>query len=426
MARSKNSRSKPSGSKATDVNSDTTGDQPVTREEKPVSPDDRVPQGADADARTEGPEAEEKPVVPAAEPEGADQPPVSRDAATGDPASPFVDTPPKDETTDSAMADEASGDDTPTELDTRAADARPEDGALSVAGAGDAAETTAADAALASETVEFSHNAADPEPAAGSAAKVSSAEPSTPAAAAPPRHTDERRGGFVPMMLGGLVAGGIGFAAAYMIPPDTTRTDSLAAALRETQSRESQLSDQLSQLSGQLAALTSQTEQASSASDQGLAAVDDQLSALGQRIQKIEQRPIADAGAEVQAAMESYRADVTAARGTLDQQAQQIAALRNDLDALSASLDQRLAQADTLSKDAESAKQATRVQAAMNALQSALDTGQPYTPELESAQALVQTPVPDALQANAADGVATLAALQSSFAPAAQIGRAHV
>ena len=233
-----------------------------------------------------------------------------------------------------------------------------------------------------------------------------------------------RRGGFLPLFLGGVAAAAIGYGLAVWLTPDTSLDRQEIASLRSDLGTLSQRSDVLAQ---ENAALAQRIDQLSGDSQTAGADISARINALDTRVREIEQRPINDTTGEVRAALRDYQTALEELRGRFEEQlAQQATADQNrdlrldglgaELSALTARLDERLAQAEQLANEANTAEAEAQVQAALNALGTALVEGAPFEEELSALSDMTQVEIPQALRAAAPEGVATLAALQQSFA----------
>ncbi|WP_245882726.1 COG4223 family protein [Yoonia sediminilitoris] len=235
------------------------------------------------------------------------------------------------------------------------------------------------------------------------------AAPATPAPAPAP----ERKGGFFPLLLGGLVAGGIGYAVATYVPmqPDTTLADSIAeqgasiSAIREQiaelptvdlseveakiASTQETLSDNLANIRDELADIRDEL-------DSGLAALD-------ARIAELETLPagegsVADrAAAAFEAELENLRAEMEELTGAAQTQ-----------------LDAARQEAASIEENAAAAARAAAGRAALARVRLALDNGEPLGAALNDLEAAIGETAPDALLA-AQDGVPTLVSLQDGF-----------
>lgn len=218
------------------------------------------------------------------------------------------------------------------------------------------------------------------------AAKSDSAPKPEPAKTAQPTQSS----GFLPLLLGGLVAGVIGFAIASLSAPaaDTSIDDQLASQ-----------SAQISALEQRLAAVPEVDLSSLEAAQTDLAA---QLSDLTARVVALEERPAGpvisqEAGAGVADEMDVLRA--------------QIAEMAN---AAQTELAEARAQAASIEENAAAAARNAAARAALARVQTAIESGAPIGAALGDLEAAVGESAPDALIA-VQDGVPTLASLQDQF-----------
>jgi hypothetical protein len=364
---------------------------------------------------------------------GEDVTPATDSALGGDPADP-ADTAPET-LADAAANDTAAGhtpgsEDGQTDADT--------DGPADTASAGPAP---------------------DPEPRA----------PTPPPAATPA--PQKSGGGFVPALLGGLVAAGVGFGTALYLGGDLTGDDdALRAAISEQADRlsglegnldtqlnaltealgnapETDLGPQLDALGDRLAeqvgSVATRIDGLSGTIDtmQGgiaelenrLGALDDRLAAVNERLTAVEKRPLTESSETAQQAFAAYERDLEELRAALnDQQAtndqlaaeleQRAAAAQAEVDAAAQRAAELQAQAEeqarVAAEQAEARTRAAATREALVALDAALETGAPYSAPLQvlSESAEIPQPLADA----ASGGVASLPDLRDSFPPLAR------
>ncbi|WP_439137279.1 COG4223 family protein [Roseicyclus sp.] len=264
----------------------------------------------------------------------------------------------------------------------------------------------------------------------------------TPPPAPAPQAAPQQRAGIVPLVLGGLVAAGIGYGAAYMgWLPTGQRADAadpaLAAALAEQGAALSAMQDQIAALSASVTQAPSPAA-APAGVDLDLSPVIDQIAALsGQigastdgiatlaaRVGALENRPVFTGNADE---------DLLAAQQAADARAAELAAERDAIAAEAAAAQEAAAQAaaqaaeaeaaaTTAIAEAEAAAQAALARAAAEAalgqVQAALASGSGFAAPLATIAATVT--IPEALQALAETGVATQDTLTRSFAPLAR------
>lgn len=231
------------------------------------------------------------------------------------------------------------------------------------------------------------------------------AEDKPPVSAVPvpqPAPVIERRGGFWPMVLGGVVAAGLGYGAAwYQFGPmaqDEAR-QSLAALrvdLGAQSGRVEQLADRIDALPGgqDLSGL----EAAGADLRAQVSALAGQIEALQPRLKALENRPVVTGGSVSDA-------DLAALSQRIEAQATQIAAIMDAATAREA--------------EANATAQATLRRAALTRIQTALDSGSGFSAALADLEATGQE-IPADLRSIADDGVPTMAQLRDAFPPAAR------
>ncbi|MGR3492833.1 MAG: hypothetical protein ACU0DW_12315, partial [Shimia sp.] len=254
--------------------------------------------------------------------------------------------------------------------------------------------------------------------------------PSTPPATTPP--PQKKRGGMLGLILGGVIAAVIGYGLAQVVPDgwpigqDPEATAALEARLDalEGATDADELRAELDATRTALAAAEETLAETQATLDElrtadvgltdGLTASGETAASLDARLTELEMRPQIDLSsldnsdafeaelenlrAEIAELSDATRAEIDAARTAADAQ---IAAAREE----ATLLEQRAAEAAD--------REATR--AALSRVLTALDNGEGYVAELETLQATTDTAIPDVLSANAADGVATVSALQARF-----------
>lgn len=237
-----------------------------------------------------------------------------------------------------------------------------------------------------------------PEPAKAAPEPVAATAVTQPAPA-PAASQPAPRSGFVPLLLGGLIAGAIGFAVASLTnPPASTDLEQLVA----TQD-------------GRITTLEEELAAQDAPDLEPITQAQDDLSAR-----------LADVQTELdnlRADMDSQMAGAAEAGGAgpaPDTQAfeAEIAALRTQLNEMTdiarTELDAARAEAASIEENAAAAATAAAGRAALARLQVSIETGAPLGSALDDLQGALGEPVPDTLLA-AQDGVPTLAVLQESF-----------
>lgn len=204
-----------------------------------------------------------------------------------------------------------------------------------------------------------------------------------------------KTGSAMPAILGGLVAGAIGFGAAYFVlpKPDTTLPAQISAQASE-----------ITVLRDQIAAIPapdlSGVEAAQAATADAMLAADERITALETRLNDLSNRA-GDSGsvstAAYEAELDALRSEMESLRGTAI-----------------AELESAREQAAEIENNAEAAARAATGRASLARIQSGMETGAPLGEALDDLAAALQADVPAALTA-VRDGTPTLAALQSDF-----------
>lgn len=221
----------------------------------------------------------------------------------------------------------------------------------------------------------------------------------------------QRSGGiaFAGLLLGGIAAAVIGFAAArYVVPegwpfPGVTPEEDPVALAVEAQGSE------IAALGDKLAALEADTSLAATVEDlstqidelgETLSATTTQLDDIEDRLAAVE-RLAPEGSAAAQVAAEAYERELAALREMFEGELEQVQAAQVD--------------ASELEAQAAEAAQAAAGRAALARVTAALSTGRPFADTLEELVQTTGAETPEALTALADDGVPTLAELQESF-----------
>lgn len=246
-----------------------------------------------------------------------------------------------------------------------------------------------------------------------------------------------RRGpGFLPLVLGGAVAGAIGFGAAMYLFPQGWRPAAPSAdelALREAVQA---LPDRLSAAEAGLAALRADLDRGPDLSAltarigaletaappaPDLSAVEQALAALEARLTELEKRPV-EGGAASATALEAFEREMSAMRALLDQSRADTAATAGEIAAAAEEAEARIAAAEAeaarLRAEAEDAARRAAARAALSHVQAALESGAPMEAALAGLVA-AGAEVPADLAREAA-GAPSLAALREAFPEAAR------
>lgn len=278
---------------------------------------------------------------------------------------------------------------------------------------GDKAAPDAEDAAAAQET-DNNAAASDMDKKPDADADTDTDTETSGSDAAPALTAPEQRGGGLSMVLGGIVAAGIGFGAAYwvfpqmgLLVPPQDMTD-ITSRINDAQDRLDALAAEVDALppAPDLAPLEGEVAQLSTTLSEQMAA---DMERLTSRIDALEARPVAEGSA-------ISVGEITALQEALAVQQEALNAQAGELDDLTARITSDEAAARAAADEAASAKLR---RAALARLGSALDTGAPFDAALADLDAAGITP-PDALRAAAETGVPTRAALENAFPPAAR------
>ena len=258
------------------------------------------------------------------------------------------------------------------------------------------------------------------------------AEPLVAARELGPAPEPRRRGSFVPALLGGVIAAGLGAGAALYLMPQGWQP---ATPTAEEIARDEAVQSQLATLAAEIEALKSAPapapDETLSATTEALsrdlsAAKDAQAEALN-RLQDIENRLEnlesgagfgGTSGGVEPGTVDAVRAEMEAMRQLIEEQR----GAQQEVAAAAAAAEERLAAAEAeaarLAAEAEATATAARARAALSHLRAALESGAPLAPVLADLTAAGLT-VPEPLSA-LPGGVPTLGSLQDSFPEAAR------
>ncbi len=256
-------------------------------------------------------------------------------------------------------------------------------------------------------------------------------ETATPPPTPTPPPAPRRSGGFVALVLGGVIAAGIGYGAAYLgllpIPGDAEQD---AATTAELQSQ----ADALASLRAQVTDLAATPE----APMVDIAPLQEQIAGLAERVDglagsfedltarlsTLENRPIlsGETDADTAAALESasrLEEELQQERAAAAARAEELQA-EADAAASAAAEAEEAAAAAIAEAEQQAAAVAARAEAeaALGQVQVALETGEPFAEPLATISGT--TEVPEGLASVADTGVATLETLQDAFPPLAR------
>ena len=250
----------------------------------------------------------------------------------------------------------------------------------------------------------------------------------TPVLSDPAPVENSKRGGFTPALIGGFLAACLGFLAARteVLDPilpnvlksagsaevvtalqdaDARQSDALAALKAEIASIEQPdlgpVNKQLSEINAEIALIRAESETRAAY----LRDLEARMNPLDTRLEELEKQPMTDGAS--QTAIEAYDRELAGLRDA-------IAAQRADVEKMIDEARATEAAARALEANAATAARNAQNQATSTRLLGALNNGAPYASILaELASAGVA--IPDALNASAGVGVATLASLADAF-----------
>lgn len=224
-----------------------------------------------------------------------------------------------------------------------------------------------------------------------------------------------RKGGFMPMVLGGVVAAGIGAAAVIYLLPELPESwlpqdDGEIQALTEQVETQSTRIAELQEAQaeqGDTSQIETALNQAQASLDGVNAEIGDIRESLGrldgidERLTTLEKAPVADATPE---AVEAYRRELEALQEALAKQ-------RAEVEAMAQAAEEERASAEMTAQDALK-------RSALSQILTSLETGSAYAEAISRLEE-VGIEIPDPLRAEA-DGVVTVSELSEAFPPVAR------
>jgi hypothetical protein len=248
----------------------------------------------------------------------------------------------------------------------------------------------------------------EPEPEVEEPVDVVEEQPAPPVQSAPEPHDSASNSVFLPAILGGLIAAGLGFGAAYYFIPrfepsmvETMNTNEAAIAALQEDVAGIDINAAVVPLTEEVGAISTQI------TDQ-FAALEGRIVSFEERLLVLEKQPSGD-GTLQEAALEAYQAELDNLRSQVEEQA----------GAAFAQLESTRAEAAAIEEAALLAARNAKGRAALAQIRSALDTGAPMAAAITELEDVMGAPAPDGLAA-VAEGVPTLAKLQGDFPPAAR------
>ena len=253
--------------------------------------------------------------------------------------------------------------------------------------------------------IEAPEDTSEPQPEDAPVEPMTETQPA-PAAVAPV----VRKGGFLPVVFGGLIAGGIGYGVSwyqhvYLDDGDTQKIVMLEQSVQSLTERldaqvdpqalvEAAIGAELGGLRSEIAAVSAQVES---------------------RIDEIVDAPRID-GTIATSTFEEYRDQMIALQA-------EVAAQETRIQQLAAQAAEELEQARSAAiletEQARETAEAAAKRVAIAQVQTAIEAGLPFAEFLPDLEQAIAAPAPEAL-VDAASGVSTLAELQEAFAPTAR------
>lgn len=218
-----------------------------------------------------------------------------------------------------------------------------------------------------------------------------------------PEPAAKQQGSFIPLVLGGVFAGIIGYGIATYQRGDNTAD--LEATIAAQADEIASLRDEVSELATLYATsgITEQLEANTESLNAIAARIDTDISTLEDRMTAIEKQPSAD-GTLQEAAIAAYERDIAELRD-------QIAVQQDEMRDL---LSETRQEAQSIEENAIASARVATARASLAVIQTSLEGGKAFGAALTDLETSVSEPLPDALVA-AKDGVTTLAQLQAEF-----------
>ena len=218
-----------------------------------------------------------------------------------------------------------------------------------------------------------------------------------------PEHAAKQQGSFIPLVLGGVFAGIIGYGIATYQRGDNTVD--LKATIATQADEIASLRDEVSELAtlSATSGITEQLEANTESLNAITARIDTDIPTLEDRMTAIEKQPSAD-GTLQEAAIAAYERDIAELRD-------QIAVQQDEMRDL---LSETRQEAQSIEENAIASARVATARASLAVIQTSLEGGKAFGAALTDLETSVSEPLPEALAA-AKDGVATLAQLQAEF-----------
>lgn len=317
------------------------------------------------------------------------------------------------------------------------------------------AETDESDPA--SEQAEAAARSEQSETAPGDSAAAGDVSGQTAESAAPPppvtpEHRPRPLRQFLALVLGGLLAAAIGFAAAWYMERSgwpfaaqddlaalrgdlaqnserIAAMDSQIAELRDSVAANADALDEAREIGAEVGALQGEIETLGAGLDEARDSLRGELDAQGARIgdlaariDTVERMPI-DASEAAEAAVEAYRRELAELREQIDATATRAETAISEAESARAAAQERAEQAERLveaqQEAAREAQRAARADSTLRLIRDAIEAGAPYSAALDDLDQMGIAP-PEPLAAHAETGVPGRVALEEAFPLAAR------
>lgn len=224
-----------------------------------------------------------------------------------------------------------------------------------------------------------------------------------------PENVTVRRGGLIPLVLGGALAAGIGIVSAPYIFPDGSpfgrQSAEQTSAFEAQQARIADLEARIAELPAVDANAIEATSAAVGDLQAQISSVSDAVNVIETRLTALEERPAGQGGVSA-GAIAGYEAQMAEMRALLDAQKGEIAGM--------------IEQAQGAEASAEETARQTMARAAVTRILVALDSGSSFEDALSDLNANSDIVVPEVLAQTASGGVPTLGALAEQYPDAAR------
>ncbi len=217
-----------------------------------------------------------------------------------------------------------------------------------------------------------------------------------PVASPPPAQPQQQRSIFLPLVLGGIIAGVLGFLASEM---NVFNTRANTAELRQQLAAQQDEIDALGNIAPAESVDLSGIEETISGVSASLETFETTLAEVEDRLTILENRPVITTSDD--GAAQAYAEELATLKTSVEEQKSEIARL--------------LENALSVEEATANAARQAEIQAALTKINAALATGGGFASAVEDLNAAGVTDVPDPLASSANEGVSTLLQLQTDF-----------